>query len=106
MVGSVRCPYPRHGIVSIHRESEKAHSRKPTVARPATNIPFIALRAVSPRAPAAFCRDIVTPAARICHEELQVVAAELPENLSCVALQGLCRPLHYIGRFPPNTILG
>src|SRR5215218_8988877 len=25
---------------SIHRESERAHSRKPTVASPATNIPF------------------------------------------------------------------
>ena len=29
---------------------------------------------------AALCRDIATPAARICYEELQVVAAELPEN--------------------------
>src|SRR5215203_697963 len=53
-------------------------------SKPATNIPFIALRALSPRDPAAFCRDIVTPAARICYEELQVVAAELPENYSCV----------------------
>src|SRR5215218_6178163 len=28
------------GVASIHRESEKAHSRQPTVAIPATNIPF------------------------------------------------------------------
>jgi hypothetical protein len=35
---------------------------------------------VSSRTPVAFCRDAVTPAARICYEELQVVAAELPEN--------------------------
>src|SRR5215216_5359425 len=34
---------------------------------------------------------------RICYEELQVVAAQLPENLSCVALLGLCRPTHYTG---------
>jgi hypothetical protein len=39
---------------------------------------------VLPCDPAAFCRDIVTPAARICYEELQVVAAELPENFSPV----------------------
>src|SRR5215203_4968425 len=58
----------------------------------------MALRAVSPRAPAAFCRDIAAPAARICYEELQVVAAELPENQSCVALPGLCRPTHYTGQ--------
>jgi hypothetical protein len=32
------------------------------------------------RDPAPFWRDIATPAARICYEELQVVAAELPEN--------------------------
>jgi hypothetical protein len=50
------------------------------VASPATYIPFIALRALSPNNPAAFWRDIVTPAARICHEKLQLVAAELPEN--------------------------
>jgi hypothetical protein len=67
-------------VASIHRESEKAHSRKLVVASPATNIPFyIALRAVSLCTPAAFCRPIDTPAARICYEELQVVAAELPE---------------------------
>ena len=41
---------------------------------------FIALIAASPRAPAAFWRDIATPEARIGYEELQVVAAELPEN--------------------------
>jgi hypothetical protein len=40
---------------------------------------FIALRALSPRSPAAVCRDIATPAARIYYEELQVVAAELPD---------------------------
>jgi hypothetical protein len=40
----------------------------------------MALREVSPYDPAAFCRDIATPAARICYEELQVVAAQLPEN--------------------------
>jgi hypothetical protein len=40
----------------------------------------MALRAVSPRDPAALCRDIAIPAARICYEELQVVAAQLPEN--------------------------
>jgi len=34
---------------------------------------------------------MVARVARICYEELQVVAAELPENLSCVALQGLYR---------------
>src|SRR5215213_1581926 len=41
----------------------------------------MAVRAASPRAPAIFWRDIATPAARISYEELQVVAAELPENL-------------------------
>src|SRR5215204_3961659 len=66
----------------------------------------MAVRAVLPRNPAAFCRDIATPAARICYEELQVVAAELPENWSCVEMQGLCRPTHYTGQFPPNMILG
>jgi hypothetical protein len=40
----------------------------------------MALRVVLPTDPAAFCQDIATPAARICYEELQVVAAELPEN--------------------------
>jgi hypothetical protein len=50
------------------------------VVSPAANIPFIALRALALRAPAAFWRDIDTPAARIYYEELQVVAAELPEN--------------------------
>jgi len=40
----------------------------------------MALRAASPADPAPFCQDIATPAARICYEELQVVAAELPEN--------------------------
>ena len=40
---------------------------------------------------------MVTPVAWICYEQLQVVAAELPENLSCVAVQGLCRPTHYTG---------
>jgi hypothetical protein len=51
------------------------------VASPATNIAFIALRAVPHRDPAAFWRDIATPAARICYKDLlQVVAAQLPEN--------------------------
>src|SRR5215218_8326881 len=36
---------------------------------------LIALRAVPPRAPATFCQDIATPAAMICYEELQAVAA-------------------------------
>jgi hypothetical protein len=64
----------------IHPITEKAHSRKLVVASPATNIPFyIALRAASPRDPAAFCGDIATPAARTCYEELQLVAAELPK---------------------------
>jgi hypothetical protein len=36
----------------------------------------MALRAESPRDPAAFWRDIATPAVRICYEELQVVAGE------------------------------
>src|SRR5919107_2785007 len=65
---------------------EGSHSRKLAVASSATNMPFMALRAASPRAPAAFFRDIATPDARICYEELQVVVAELPENYSCVAL--------------------
>jgi len=67
-------------VASIHRASEKAHSRKPTVASTATNIPFIAVTALSPRISASSWRDIDTSAARICYEELQVVAAELPEN--------------------------
>ena len=70
----------------IHRTAEKAHSRKLVVASPSTNIRHIANRAVSPWDPAAFCRGIATPAARICYKELQVVAAELRENYSCVAL--------------------
>src|SRR5215212_5009323 len=60
---------------------EGSHSRKLTVASPPPTYRFIALRAVSPRNPAAFWRDIATPAARICCNQLQIVAAELPENL-------------------------
>src|SRR5215216_4330314 len=75
-------------LTSIHRESEKAHSRKLVVASPASNIAFIAVRAVSPRDPVTFCRDKATPTAGICYEELQVVAAELLENSSCVATLG------------------
>jgi hypothetical protein len=56
------------------------------VVSPATNIPFIALRALALRAPAAFWRDIDTLAARIYYEELQLVAAELPENLVLCSL--------------------
>ena len=68
-------------MTSIHRAAEKAHSRKLVVASPATNTPtYNAVRAVSPRDPAAFYRDIATPAARIRYEELQVVAVELLEN--------------------------
>ena len=40
----------------------------------------MALRAASPHDRAAFCRDIATLAASSPYEELQVVAAELPEN--------------------------
>ena len=43
------------------------------------------VRGASPRALAALYRDIATPAARICYEELQLVAAELPQNLSYYA---------------------
>jgi hypothetical protein len=43
-------------------------------------MPFIEVRAVIPRDPAALWRDIATPEASISYEELQVVAAELPEN--------------------------
>src|SRR5215211_600679 len=72
---------PQRGLVaSIHSIAEKAHSWKLVVASPASNIPFIALRAGPRRDPAAICRDIDTSAARICYEELQVVAAQLPEN--------------------------
>src|SRR5215212_5805982 len=75
------CVYFRTRVASIHRVAEKAHSRKLVVASPATNIPFIALRALALRAPAAFWRDIVTPAARVYYEELQVVAAEFAGEL-------------------------
>src|SRR5919112_3349718 len=40
---------------------------------------------------------MVACVARICYEELQVVADQLPENLSCVAQQGECRLTHYTG---------
>jgi hypothetical protein len=40
----------------------------------------MAFRAGPPRDSAAFWRDMATSAALICYEELQVVAAELPEN--------------------------
>src|SRR5215216_4425016 len=73
-------------VTSIHRAAEKAHSRKLTVASPHINIPFIAVRALSPHISASSWRDIDTSAARICYEELQVVTAQLPENQSCVAL--------------------
>src|SRR5215208_7955913 len=82
---------------AIHRVAEKAHSRKLVVASPATNIPSYSAQSTVTRAPAAFWRDIAAPAARICYEELQVVAAELPENESYVSQQGLCRPTHYTG---------
>src|SRR5215217_2286637 len=85
----------RVGAASIQRVAEKAHSRKPTVASPAFNIAFIAVRAVAHRDPVTFCRDKATPTASICYEELHVVAAELLENSSCVEIQGLCRPTHY-----------
>src|SRR5215208_7014401 len=73
-------------FMRLFGRSQKAHSRKLVVASPSTNIRHIANRTVSPWDPAAFCRGIATPAARICYEELQVVAAELRENYSCVAL--------------------
>ena len=41
---------------------------------------------------------MVARVARIRYEELQVVTDELPENLSCVDIQGLCRPTHYTGQ--------
>src|SRR5215211_4995664 len=55
-------------------------------SKPLDQIRHIANRAVSPWDPAAFCRGIATPAARIRYEELQVVADQLRENYSCVAL--------------------
>src|SRR5215204_7523593 len=87
----------RRRVASIHTIAEKAHSRRLVVASPYTNIPFIALRAVSRRAPAAFCRPIDTPAAKIYYEKLQLVAAELPENLVLCRDARLCRPTHYTG---------
>ena len=42
---------------------------------------FVEVRALSPRDPAAFWRDTATPEARISYEGLQIVAAELPEDL-------------------------
>src|SRR5829696_8424908 len=41
---------------------------------------------------------MVASVARICYEELQVVATELPENLSCVEVQEWRRPTHYTGQ--------
>jgi len=78
-LGGVFCQVGRI-VASIHRAAEKAHSRKLVVASPATNISFYSAQSSVNRDPAAFCRDIATPAARICYEEVQVVAAELPEN--------------------------
>jgi hypothetical protein len=59
---------------------EGSHSRKPTVASPATTIPFYGAQSTVTGPPATFSRDIATPAGRICYEKLQVVAAELPKN--------------------------
>src|SRR5215210_2601903 len=90
-------------VASIHPAAEKAHILGNSwLQAPPPTYRFIALRALSPRDPAALCRDIATPAARICYEELQVVTAELPGNLSCVDIQGLCRPTHYTGQSAPD----
>jgi len=39
----------------VQAAAEKAHSRKPTVASPATNLPFYSAQALLPRDPAIFC---------------------------------------------------
>jgi hypothetical protein len=70
----------KDGLYSLNFR-EGSHSRKLRVASPPPPCHFIAVRVVSPPDSAAFWRDIATPAARITYEELQVVAAELPENL-------------------------
>ena len=57
---------------------EGSHSRKLLVASLVTNIPSYSAQSSVTRDPAAFWRDIAAPAARICYEELQVVAAALP----------------------------
>jgi hypothetical protein len=70
----------------MQRASERAHSRKLTVASSAKNLPFYGGQSSVTPCSCCLLADIDTSAARICYKDLQIVAAELPENLSCVAI--------------------
>jgi hypothetical protein len=70
----------------LFAENPRTLSRKLVVASLATNIATYSVQ--NSVTPCSCCRDIATATARICYEELQVVTDQLPENKSCVAMQG------------------
>src|SRR5215217_8864526 len=84
-------------VASIHRAAEKAHSRKPTVASSATNLPFYSAQSSVLPLSCCFWRDIATPAGRICYEELQVVAAEFAGELVLCSPVRTARSIGYTG---------